>query len=309
MIKVKDVTMSYGKNKILDQINFQIDEGDIVGLLGENGEGKSTTMNILTGYLSPQEGEVWISGVNMMQHPKLAKKNFGYLPEVPPLYKDIKVIEYLEFAARLKKVDSVVPEVQRVMELFDLQEKRFEYIKALSKGWQQRVGFAQCLIGNPQILILDEPLVGLDPNESKTIRSLIKSLSKEHTILISSHILKEIDELCSKILMLKDGKIILDDSLNHAKNRKAENRYKLVVKGDKEKILQLLQQSDLLNDVKYVTAQEEGVYEFLVSSKQKQDIRDNLFGLLVGKKYSVYGIEHFKHTLEDVFMELSGEED
>lgn len=309
MIKVINVTMSYGNKKILDRIDFQINKGDIVGLLGKNGEGKSTTMNILTGYLTPQEGEVWIADVNMKTNPKSAKKKIGYLPENPPLYKDMKVIEYLEFCARLKGVDCVSEEVYRVMTLFDLQDKKFEYIKVLSKGWQQRVGFAQCLIGDPEIIILDEPLVGLDPNESKVIRSMIKDLSKDHTILISSHILKEIEELCSQILMLKDGKVILDDSLTDAKNKQKPNRYKLTVKGDKDNILQLLSQSDLINDAKYVKEQENGVYQFVVDSRLKQDIRDNLFGLLVGKKYSVYGIERFEKSLEDVFMELNGEED
>lgn len=309
MIKVKDVTMSYSKKKILDQITFQVNKGDIVGLLGKNGEGKSTTMNILTGYLTPQQGEVWISDIDMRKEPRLAKQKIGYLPEIPPLYKDMKVIEYLEFAARLKKVDSVTSEVERVMDLFDLYEKRFEFIKILSKGWQQRVGFAQCLIGNPEILILDEPLVGLDPNESKLIRSMIKNLSEDHTIVISSHILREIDELCSKILMIKNGKIVLDDSLNHAKNKQVKNQYRLIVKGQKENILQLLLQSDLLSEVKYVKEPESGVYEFVVSSRQKQDIRDNLFGLLVGKKVSVYGIERMENTLEDVFLELNDEED
>lgn len=309
MIKVENVTMSYGKKKILDQIHFQINEGDVVGLLGGNGEGKSTTMNILTGYLKPQEGEVWISDISMMKHPVAAKKKIGYLPEIPPLYKDLKVIEYLEFVARLKKINSVVPEVERVMKLFDLQEKRYDEIKVLSKGWQQRVGFAQCLIGNPEIIILDEPLVGLDPKESKIIRSLIRDMSKDHTILISSHILKEIDELCSKILMLKDGKIILDDSLHHAKNRQSQRSYKLVVKGDRDAVLQLLRQSDLLSDAKYIKDREEGVCEYIVTAKKQQDIRDNLLGLLAGKKYPVYGIEPFENTLEDVFMELSGKED
>lgn len=309
MIKVKDVTMSYGKKKILDQITFQVNKGDIVGLLGKNGEGKSTTMNILTGYLTPQQGEVWISDIDMRKEPRLAKQKIGYLPEIPPLYKDMKVIEYLEFAARLKKVDSVTSEVERVMDLFDLYEKRFEFIKILSKGWQQRVGFAQCLIGNPEILILDEPLVGLDPNESKLIRSMIKNLSEDHTIVISSHILREIDELCSKILMIKNGKIVLDDSLNHAKNKQVKNQYRLIVKGQKENILQLLLQSDLLSEVKYVKEPESGVYEFVVSSRQKQDIRDNLFGFLVGKKVSVYGIERMENTLEDIFLELNDEED
>lgn len=309
MIKVEDVTIAYGKKQVLNHIHFQIKKGDVVGLLGKNGEGKSTTMNILTGYLSPDEGKVWISDIDMGKDPKSAKKKIGYLPEKPPVYKDMKVIEYLQFVAELKNVKPVDEEVKRVMVLLDLWDRRYDYIKVLSKGWQQRVGFAQCLIGDPEIFILDEPLVGLDPKESKIIRNLILELSKEHTILISSHILSEIEELCNQIMILKDGQMILDDSLQHAKNHKTNHQYKLTVKGDKDAILQLLNHSDLLSDVQYIKEEEQGVHRFVVCAGQKQDIRDNLFGLLVGKKYSVYGIEHFENTLEDVFMEYSGKEE
>ena len=308
MIKVKDLTMSYGKKMILNHIDFEIGKGEVVGLLGKNGEGKSTTMNILTGYLHPQKGEVLISDIDMFVSPKLAKQKIGYLPEIPPLYKDMKVMEYLQFAAKIKKVKNVNEAVERVLDQFHLSEKKLDFIKTLSKGWQQRVGFAQCLIGNPEIIILDEPLVGLDPKESKQIKELIKSLSQNHTILISSHVLKEIEELCTKVMILKNGEIVLDDMINIPKNKKY-SQYRLVVKGDKDGILQLLKQSDLLADAKYMKEQEKDVFEYVVVSRQKQDIRDSLFGLLVGKRYTVFGIEKIKDSLEDVFFQYNNEEE
>ena len=204
MIEVKNLTMSYGKRMVLDDISFQIQEGMMVGLLGANGAGKTTTMNILTGYLKPTSGEIIINEVDVRNNPKEAKRKIGYLPEHPPVYKDMKVFEYLVFVAELKGVKDKKAEVCRVMEQMNLSDRRNDFIKKLSKGMQQRVGFAQALIGNPEVLILDEPLVGLDPAEAKRTRELIKELQGEHIVIISSHVLKEIEELCNMILMLKD---------------------------------------------------------------------------------------------------------
>lgn len=309
MIKVKNVSMSYGKKIVLDDISFQIKKGDIVGLLGNNGAGKSTTMNLLTGYLKPKSGEVFINDINMSEKPKLAKKSIGYLPEIPPLYKDMKVVEYLQFVAELKAVKSVQSEINAVMERFDLTEKKYEYIKNLSKGWQQRVGFAQALLGEPEVIILDEPLVGLDPKESKEIRKMIQNLKGKHTVIISSHILKEIEEVCNQILIIKNGKIALNDNMKKAMQKGNQNKYKLVIKGEKNTIFTLLNNAALLSGVEYIKQEEGDVHHFLVYSKEKRDIRDNLFGLLVGKKLSVYGIEKYTSSLEEVYETVNeGEE-
>lgn len=309
MIKVKNVSMSYGKKIVLDDISFQIKKGDIVGLLGNNGAGKSTTMNLLTGYLKPKSGEVFINDINMSEKPKLAKKSIGYLPEIPPLYKDMKVVEYLQFVAELKAVKSVQSEINAVMERFDLTDKKYEYIKNLSKGWQQRVGFAQALLGEPEVIILDEPLVGLDPKESKEIRKMIQNLKGKHTVIISSHILKEIEEVCNQILIIKNGKIALNDNMKKAMQKGNQNKYKLVIKGEKNTILTLLNNAALLSGVEYIKQEEGDVHHFLVYSKEKRDIRDNLFGLLVGKKLSVYGIEKYTSSLEEVYETVNeGEE-
>lgn len=309
MVEVKNLKMSYGKQEVLRDISFQIGDGKIVGLLGKNGAGKSTIMNILTGYLKPREGEIYINQIDMRKRPKEAKKHIGYLPEIPPLYKDMKVWEYLTFAADIKGIIGKREEAERVMKLLNIESRQHDYIKNLSKGLQQRVGFAQVLIGNPSIMILDEPMVGLDPEEKKDAKELIQSLQKEHTIIISSHILTEIEELCNEILILKDGKLVLDDSVAGAKRKRNRNVYKLVIKGDREKIEKCLEGYEALQTVQYVGEQEKGIFEFIGTAKNTRDIRDSVFGYLVGKKFNVYGIEKVEASLEDVFIEMSNKED
>lgn len=309
MVEVKNLKMSYGKREVLRDISFQISDGKIVGLLGKNGAGKSTIMNILTGYLKPREGEIYINQIDMRKKPKEAKKHIGYLPEIPPLYKDMKVWEYLTFAADMKGIRGKREEADRVMKLLDIESRQHDYIKNLSKGLQQRVGFAQVLLGNPSIMILDEPLVGLDPEEKKSMRALIQSLQKEHIIIISSHILTEIEELCNEILILKDGKLVLDDSVAGAKRKGSRNVYKLVIKGDREEIEKCLEGYEALQTVRYVREKEKGIFEFIGTAKNTRDIRDSVFGYLVGKKFNVYGIEKVEASLEDVFIEMNNKED
>lgn len=309
MIEVKNLKMSYGKKEILKDISFKIEEGRTVGLLGANGEGKSTTMNILAGYLQPTAGEVLIYQTDMRKSPLKAKKYIGYLPEIPPLYKDMRVAEYLLFVADIKGIKNKKQEVSRVLEQLGLEEKQSEFVKKLSKGYQQRVGFAQALLGNPPVLILDEPLVGLDPVESKRTRELIQSLRKEHIIIISSHILSEIDELCNDIIMLKDGKLVLDHSTRSLKHRSGQNVYLLSVKGKREDIEKALEQHEGIREIEYRGEEEPGVYKFSVQSRNNRDMRDSLFGFLASKKMSVYGITKVESTLEDVFIEMQDKEE
>lgn len=309
MVVVENLSMVYGRKEVLKDVSFEIKEGNIVGLLGANGAGKSTTMNILTGYLRPTGGKVSVYGEDIAKNPVAAKRKIGYLPEIPPLYKDMKVEEYLYFAAELKGIKGRKNEVERVLSLFDLEERRYDFIKKLSKGLQQRVGFAYALLGNPPVLILDEPLVGLDPVESKRTRETIKSLKDEHIVIISSHILKEIEELCNDILILKDGSLVLDQSTTKAKREKNRNEYRLMIKGEKAKIEQLLQEYDNFREVVYIAEKEEGIHEFISKSKNARDIRDSILGYLVSKKLKVYGIEKREASLEDVFMEMNSKEE
>ena len=268
MVEVKNLKMSYGKREVLRDISFQIGDGKIVGLLGKNGAGKSTIMNILTGYLKPRAGEIYINQIDMRKKPKEAKKHIGYLPEIPPLYKDMKVWEYLTFAADMKGIRGKREEAASVMKLLDIESRQHDYIKNLSKG-----------------------------------------LQKEHTIIISSHILTEIEELCNEILILKDGRLVLDDSVASAKRKRSRNVYKLVIKGDREEIEKCLEEYEALLTVRYVGEKEKGIFEFIGAAKNTRDIRDSVFGYLVGKKFSVYGIEKVEASLEDVFIEMNNKED
>ena len=309
MLEVKNLTMSYGKREVLKDISFHLPAGKIVGLLGANGAGKTTIMNILTGYLKPIRGEVFIQEIDMRKNPRQAKGHIGYLPEVPPLYRDMRVQEYLLFAAGLKNIKEKKQETERVLEQVHLEDRKMDYIKKLSKGMQQRVGFAQALLGNPPVLLLDEPLTGLDPQESKHMRELLLALKREHCIIISSHILKEIEEMADEILILKDGQLVLEDSTKAAKRRGNRNVYRLTVKGDKDRIKEYLEKYEGLREVKYVKEKEAGVHEFIVQARNTRDIRDSIFGYLVSKKLNVYGIERSETSLEDVFIEMNSEEE
>ena len=284
MIKVENLSMSYGSKKIIKGISFEIIKGQTVGFLGANGEGKSTTMNLMTGYLMPDEGNITICDFDMNKEPLKAKSCIGYLPEIPPLYKEMRINEYLLYVCDLKGIKDKKTETDKVIELFDLKEREYDFIKHLSKGYCQRVGFAAALLGDPEVLILDEPFVGLDPSESKKIRNIIKSLREDHCIMISSHILSEIDELCNEILIIKDGELVLDDSKDSAKNKGANTRYCLTVKGDKTVIENTLNNNSGLVNIEFIREQEKGVFEYIVTSKNSRDIRDNLIGCLVSKK-------------------------
>jgi ABC-2 type transport system ATP-binding protein len=236
MIEVKNLTKFYGSNKAVDNITFTADKGKILGFLGPNGAGKSTTMNILTGYISSTEGSALLNGIDILEDPIAAKRQIGYLPEQPPVYLDMTVNEYLDFVYRLKK--SKLPKrshLAEICELVKITDMRKRLIRNLSKGYRQRVGLAQALVGNPPILILDEPTVGLDPKQIIEIRSLIKKLGKNHTVILSSHILPEVQKVCDKIVIINDGKIVADgtlESLREGSNMSLEQLFIKLIYGD-----------------------------------------------------------------------------
>lgn len=312
MLLVKDLVKHYGGHEALKGISFHVEEGQIVGLLGQNGAGKTTTMNIITGYLSATSGEVEIQGINILDQPKEAKRHLGYLPEQPPLYEKMTVREYLQFAAELKglRKSGIEEEATRVMERTNILDRENTLIRHLSKGYKQRVGLAQALAGNPALLILDEPMVGLDPNQIVEIRELIRSFAGERTIILSSHILSEIETICDHIIILDQGLVVAE---NETRQLEAEHsnqkQLRMVIKGEKNRIQKLLRETKLLKRFSFVREVEQGVYEFQVVSAMEEDIRDDLFLLFAQNQMIVYSIHMEQMSLEDVFIKLTGKEE
>ena len=256
MIEVKNLVKRYGNYLAVDHLSFHVDKGQIYGFLGPNGAGKSTTMNIMTGYLASTEGEVLINGMNILEEPEKVKRCIGYLPEQPPLYFDMTVEEYLKFVADLKKIERTKrkEQIEKVMEMTGIADVRQRLIRNLSKGYRQRVGLAQAILGYPEILILDEPTVGLDPKQIIEIRELIRSLSKNHTIILSSHILSEISAVCDYVMIINHGKLIASDTTeNLEKMTMGSNTLEMEVKGKKEKVQILLETVEEIESLEWDT--------------------------------------------------------
>ncbi len=310
MIEVKNLTKRYGGHKAVNDISFRVEEGEILGFLGPNGAGKSTTMNILTGYLSASEGTVSINGHDVLDEPNEAKASIGYLPEHPPLYLDMTVREYLDFMYDLKKCtisrQEHIAEICRIMKIEDVYGR---LIKNLSKGYRQRVGFAQALIGNPPVLILDEPTVGLDPNQIIEIRSLIKSLGKHHTVILSSHILPEIEAVCDRIVIINKGVIVADDTAKNLSTRYSNDRRLLArVAGPESEVQALIGR---IGDVEQVTSlgeKENGVFEFAIETAEGTDIRRDLFERLAARNWPLLGLKSMEMSLEEIFIALTREQ-
>ena len=298
MIEVQNLTKRYGAHCAVQNISFQVDEGEILGFLGPNGAGKTTTMNILTGYLSASEGVAKINGHDVLEEPNEAKAAIGYLPEQPPLYLDMTVREYLDFMYDLKKCklprQKHIAEICRLVKIEDVYGR---LIKNLSKGYKQRVGFAQALIGNPPVLILDEPTVGLDPNQIIEIRSLIKSLGKHHTVILSSHILPEIEAVCDRIVVINKGVIVADDTPKALSEKYSSDRRMLVRGAGPEGDVQ----------VTALGVREPGICEYAVEPSEGADIRRELFERLAARNWPLMGLKSMEMTLEDIFTMLTRE--
>lgn len=313
MIEVRNLTKVYGRKKAVDDLSFTIEDGEIFGFLGPNGAGKSTTMNIITGCLSATEGTIVIDGNDIFEEAYKAKKNVGYLPEQPPLYMDMTVEEYLRFVAEAKKVkkDKRSEEVERVMKKTSILDVHNRLIKTLSKGYKQRVGIAQALIGNPKVIILDEPTVGLDPRQILEIRDLIRNLGKEHTVILSSHILQEVNSVCDKIMIIAHGKLKVcatpeelyhtycGNRLLYVRARISPERLNGVLEGiEGEKVFS---REDGLAQAE-IQFHEEVVYE------DGTDVRDRIFKIMCEQNIPLVELYFKKPTLEQVFMELTQEE-
>ena len=307
MIEVKNLTKRYGTHCAVNNISFQVEEGQILGFLGPNGAGKSTTMNILTGYLSPTDGTVTINGHDILEDPNKAKANIGYLPEQPPLYPDMTVREYLDFMYDLKKC--VLPRKRHIAEICKVMKIEDVYgrlIKNLSKGYKQRVGMAQALIGNPPVLILDEPTVGLDPNQIIEIRSLIKVLGKHHTVILSSHILPEIEAVCDRIVVINEGKIVADDTAAELSAKVSKDRRLTVsIEGPVKEVTTLISGINGVEKVVTLNSRETGVYEYSVEVAEGADIRRDLFTRLAQRGWPLLSSKSQAMSLEDIFINLT----
>ncbi len=312
MIKVSHLTKNYGNHVAVDDISLDIKPGKIYGFLGPNGAGKSTTMNIITGYLAPTSGEVLIDGHDIYKEPEEAKACIGYLPEIPPLYVDMKVCEYLKFVCELKKVkkEDRDKEVERVMDLTKVSDVQNRIINNLSKGYRQRVGMAQALIGSPKVIILDEPTVGLDPNQIKEVRDLIKSLAGEHTVILSSHILSEISETCSHVFIIDKGKIIANNAIETLSNYfNSKQVLEIVAKGDKDKCKEIIEAIEDIESVSVEKGTEEGTVNITVTATYSKDVREDVSLALSSEKISIFEMKEDTKSLEDVFLELTAKEE
>ncbi len=310
LIEVKNLVKRYGSHLAVDHLNFTVESGQIYGFLGPNGAGKSTTMNIMTGYLGATEGEVLINGHNIFEEPEAAKKSIGYLPEIPPLYLDMTVKEYLDFAAELKKVKKKdrKSEVDHVLKLVKLEEVEGRLIKNLSKGYKQRVGLAQAVLGFPEVIILDEPTVGLDPKQIIEIRELIKELSKNHTIILSSHILAEVQAVCDYVMIIAHGKLVASDTPENLERLlNGSETIELTAKAEETRVREILSKIEEIETVDY-KEQQDGTTDIFIKTVDQTDIREKIFHTFAEEHCALLKLNLSRITLEDVFLKLTQEE-
>ena len=312
MIEVNNLVKRYGDHTAVDHLSFKIEKGKIYGFLGPNGAGKSTTMNMITGYIASTEGTVTIDGHDILEEPEQAKKCIGYLPEMPPLYFDMTVLEYMNFVADLKKIpkDKKKSMVEEVMEMVKISDMRNRLIKNLSKGYRQRVGLAQAILGYPEVIILDEPTVGLDPKQIIEIRDLIKSLKKKHTVILSSHILSEVSAVCDYVLIISHGRLVASDTPeNLGKLAEGSNTLNLTVKGEKDKIRTALGQIESVKNVTVADAKEEHAWNVTVSTNEDSDVREEVFFKMADAKCPILEMQSRKVSLEEIFLELTEDDE
>ena len=312
MIEVTGLVKKYGNHVAVDHLSFRLEPGKIYGFLGPNGAGKSTTMNMMTGYIAATSGTVKINGYDILKNPEQAKKSIGYLPELPPVYPDMTVYEYLRFVAELKKVKKNERQVQieDVMKQTQIEDVKGRLIKNLSKGYKQRVGLAQAIIGYPEVIILDEPTVGLDPKQIIEIRELIRELAKKHTIILSSHILSEVSAVCDHIMIISKGKLVASDTPEGLMTLlKGGRQMKLSVLGEQSKVEELLQSMESVKDFSMQPPRAEGMVSVNIRTEDTEDIRVELFHRLAAADMPIMELSLSEKSLEDVFLELTGEED
>jgi len=300
-IQVKDLTKIYGAQKAIDQISFEIETGEIVGFVGPNGAGKSTTMKILTGFIPPTSGNAKINSLDLIENSLEIRKHIGYLPENNPLYPDMYVKEYLEFVSGIYHLGKQThARIQEIIEQTGLTIERKKKIGALSKGYRQRVGLAQALIHDPEILILDEPTSGLDPNQIIEIRNLISAIGKEKTVMLSTHIMQEVEAICDRIIIINKGKIVADDSIESIYSHSKDQYITIVVEFDQETDQKQLEQIERVDEVAKIDNK-----NWLIQSSSNEDIRQNIFNFAVKSNLAVLSMQKKEKSLEEVFQELT----
>ena len=311
MIEVNNLVKRYGDHTAVDHLSFKIEKGKIYGFLGPNGAGKSTTMNMITGYIASTEGTVRIDGHDILEEPEAAKKCIGYLPEQPPLYFDMTVLEYMKFVADLKKIpkDKKATMIEEVMDMVKISDMRNRLIKNLSKGYRQRVGLAEAIMGYPEVIILDEPTVGLDPKQIIEIRTLIKDLKKKHTVILSSHILSEVSAVCDYVLIISHGKLVASDTPeNLGKLAEGSNTLEMLIKGEKSQIKQALESIEGVNSVTIEKDEKQNLWSAKVSTEENNDIREKAFYKMSDINSPIYEMKSKKVSLEEIFLELTASE-
>ena len=307
MIEVKNVTKKFESTIAVDNISFEVKDGEIVGLLGPNGAGKSTTMNMITGFIEPTSGQIIVNGNDILKKPKKVKKQIGYMPEGVPLYYELTPKEFVSYMAELKLVKRKErkEEVQKVLKETGLEEVQNRLIRSLSRGYKQRVSLAGALVGNPDVIILDEPTVGLDPKQITEIRSLIKNLGKKHTVILSSHILSEVSQICEKVIIINKGKLIaVDTPENLEKATMDTNGILLTIEDPKNNIRNLKEQIKEIKSIKLVKDNNDGTKQYLIISSSDVDLRKQLFDLLPNQDIVIFELKKSETTLEDAFIKL-----
>jgi len=307
VIQVENVSKHYGQRKAVDRLTFTVNQGEILGFLGPNGAGKSTTMNIITGYLSATEGSVKVDGHDILEEPHEVKRRIGYMPELPPLYPDMTVREYLSFAAEIKGVARAArpKAVEQAMEKLQLTDVRGRLVKNLSKGYKQRVGVAQALVANPPVLILDEPTIGLDPQQIIETRTLIRGLGREHTVILSSHILPEIAAVCDRVLIINRGKIVASDTTaNLSRGLSGESRLAVRVAGSEREVLEALRAVANVRKVESLGSRESGTVDASVEAPPSHDIRRGVFEAMAKAGFPILSMRSQDLTLEEIFLNL-----
>ncbi len=306
MIRVENLTKYYGKRRAVDNISFNVEKGEIVGFLGPNAAGKTTTMRILTGFLMPTRGDIWVAGHDMLSHSLEARQHIGYLPEAIPLYSDMTVRSYLDFLARLRGLDKIKTKarIEEVVDICHLEEYIDVIIGKLSKGFRQRVGVAQAIIHEPEVLILDEPTIGIDPIQVAMTRQLIKELGKDRTILISTHILPEVSMICERVIIIHEGRIVAEDRIENLSSMiGGPKRIKLEVEGPVEKIAERLRQIKGVHQVSHQNT------HYIVECSKEQDPRGKIMETIVQSGWTLLSMESLEMSLEDIFLKLTTEEE